>query len=113
MIVKGDFSFEAGVGEAAQHLLSGNDWPDAIFAASDDAAAGVLSYAYTHHIKVPGKLAVLGFDNSHVAQIVTPALTTVKQPFSEMGRLAVQKIMAHDLAKDVTVPYEILTRDSV
>ena len=112
LIVKGDFSFEAGV-KAAQHLLSGNDWPDAIFAASDDAAAGVLSYAYTHHIKVPGKLAVLGFDNSHVAQIVTPALTTVKQPFSEMGRLAVQKIMAHDLAKDVTVPYKILTRDSV
>ena len=73
----------------------------------------MLSYAYTHHIKVPGELAVLGFDDSHVAQIVTPALTTVKQPFSKMGRLAVQKIMAHDLAENVTVPYEILTRDSV
>ena len=111
-IVEGDFSFEAGQ-QAAKKLLTGANRPDAIFAASDDAAAGVLSYAYEHSIKVPDELAVLGFDDSHVAKIVTPALTTVKQPFSEMGRMAVEKIMAHSTAENITVPYRIMERQSV
>ncbi|MFC6254943.1 LacI family DNA-binding transcriptional regulator [Secundilactobacillus hailunensis] len=111
-IVEGDFSFEAGL-KAAEKLLTGDHRPDAIFAASDDAAAGVLSYAYEHNIKVPAELAVLGFDDSHVAKIVTPALTTVKQPFSEMGRMAVEKIMAHSTTKNIMVPYQIMERQSV
>ncbi|KRM09573.1 LacI family DNA-binding transcriptional regulator [Paucilactobacillus suebicus] len=111
-IVEGDFSFDAGF-KAASKLLASSNPPRAIFAASDDAAAGVLSYAYDHNIKIPAELAVLGFDNSHVAQIVTPALTTINQPFAKMGQLAVQKIINKEFNEDSIVKYQILKRQSV
>ena len=44
-------------------------------------------------LRVPEDLSVVGFDDSELAEIVVPALTTVRQPLAEMGRMAVSLLM--------------------
>ena len=86
-VVDGDFSFRSGV-KAAEALLSNNDRPTAIFASNDDMAAGVVSVANRLGISVPGQLSVGGFDDTPLASILWPQLTTVKQPIYQMGHRA-------------------------
>jgi len=83
-VVEGDFSFRSGV-EAAEILLSGKDQPTAIFACNDDMAAGVISVTSNKNISVPGDLSVGGFDDTPLATIITPQLTTIRQPIHQMG----------------------------
>lgn len=41
-------------------------------------------------MRVPGDISVIGFDNSPGTELMTPALTTIRQPMADMGRLAIQ-----------------------
>ena len=52
-------------------------------------AIGVLRAAAERGLDVPQDLSVVGFDDSGLAEVVTPGLTTVRQPLEEMGRMAV------------------------
>jgi len=83
----------AGGQEAAATLLDLPDPPTAIFASNDNMAIGVLQVARERGLRVPEELSVVGFDDSDRASIVTPALTTVRQPLEEMGRIAVSLLM--------------------
>ena len=86
--VQGYFSYQSGM-EAAQTLLSLKERPTAIFAANDDMAAAVLATSQRFNLKLPQQLSVAGFDDSLVAQVVWPPLTTVRQPIKEMAIAAV------------------------
>ena len=70
-------------------LLALPDPPTAIFAFNDDIAIGAIQAARARGLRVPEDLSVVGFDDVEHATIVTPALTTVRQPLAEMGRTAV------------------------
>jgi LacI family transcriptional regulator len=86
--------FEIGPGrDAAGHLLDLRDRPTAIFAFNDNLAIGALQAARDRGLEVPGDLSVIGFDDVEPATIVTPMLTTVRQPLAEMGRTAVSLLM--------------------
>ncbi|HEY2373237.1 MAG TPA: LacI family DNA-binding transcriptional regulator [Gaiellaceae bacterium] len=86
--------FEIGPGrDAAGHLLDLHDPPTAIFAFNDNLAIGALQAARDRGLSVPGDLSVVGFDDVEPATIVTPTLTTVRQPLAEMGRTAVSLLM--------------------
>ena len=63
--------------------------PTAIFAFNDNLAIGAIQAARGHGLRVPEDLSVAGFDDSEHASLITPALTTVRQPLAEMGRTAV------------------------
>ncbi|WP_206185846.1 LacI family DNA-binding transcriptional regulator [Sphingosinicella sp. BN140058] len=71
--------------EAGRRLLSIAERPTAIFASNDDMAAGVVQAAHELGIDVPRQLSVAGFDDSQIAAIVWPALTTIRQPAYEMA----------------------------
>jgi LacI family transcriptional regulator len=86
-IAEGDYSFESGVA-CARRLLERSSRPTAIYACNDRMAAGVLSVAAALRIHVPQELSVVGFDNSYLASVLTPALTTVDRPLIEVGRRA-------------------------
>lgn len=58
----------------------------AVFAANDPMALGVLRAAHEHGRSVPAELSLIGFDDIAEAAYFTPPLTTVRQPFREMGR---------------------------
>jgi LacI family transcriptional regulator len=75
--------------EAAAQLLDLPERPTAIFAFNDNIAIGAIQAARARGLRVPEDLSVVGFDDVEGATIVTPALTTVRQPLAEMGRTAV------------------------
>lgn len=90
---QGYFSFDSGI-ECAERLLKLPVRPTAIFASNDDMAAGVLHVLHEAGISVPGEISVAGYDDSHISRYVWPSLTTVRQPVSEMAKLAVLKLIA-------------------
>lgn len=114
-IIAGDFSFRSGV-KAAESLLSdpGNR-PTAIFASNDDMAAGVMSVAGRLGISVPEALSVCGFDDTPIAQIIWPQLTTVAQPIHKMGFKAASILINPDKPDDpkiCTLDFELIIRES-
>jgi LacI family transcriptional regulator len=74
-------------------MLDLPDPPTAIFAFNDNVAVGVMSTARARGLSIPDDLSVVGFDDSELAEIVVPGLTTVRQPLAEMGRMAVSLLM--------------------
>jgi LacI family transcriptional regulator len=92
LVVESNFHAEGGV-EAALSLLDLSDPPTAVFAFNDMLAIGVMQAARQRGIRVPEELSVLGFDDTFEASIVTPTLTTVRQPLAEMGRMAVNLLV--------------------
>lgn len=92
-IFVGDFTFRSGVSAAETFLADVNNRPTAVFASNDDMAAGVVSVAGRMGIGVPDELSVSGFDNSPLASILWPQLTTVAQPVRQMGRKAVEVLL--------------------
>ena len=87
-----DFEISGGV-DAAGTLLDLEDRPTAIFAFNDNLAIGAIEAARARGLRVPDDVSVVGFDDVEHATIVTPKLTTVRQPLAEMGRIAVSLLM--------------------
>ncbi|MGY4397911.1 LacI family transcriptional regulator [Sphingomonas sp. UYAg733] len=92
----GDFSFESGY-EATKRLLSRKLRPTAILAQNDDMAVGAMSAARELGFDVPADLTVVGFDDSEIARMIWPRLTTVRQPIVEMAKTAADMLL-RDLA---------------
>jgi LacI family transcriptional regulator len=86
-VVAGDFSKTSGYAGAAA-LLDRTDPPSLIMAASDRSAFGVLKYAAERGIRVPAELSVIGYDNLPPVQDITPTLSTINQPVTELARAA-------------------------
>ncbi|GAA1124949.1 LacI family DNA-binding transcriptional regulator [Kribbella jejuensis] len=84
-----DFLYDDGVAGGSA-LLDLRDRPTAIFAGSDEVALGVLEAARARGLRVPEDLSVVGFDDTEVARLASPPLTTVRQPLREMGAVAVR-----------------------
>ena len=80
---------------SAKKLLTQPSPPDAIFCVNDPAAIQTLLYAKRHGIKVPDELGIVGFSDDPISSIIEPQLTTVKQPVSEMGQIAMRILLEH------------------
>lgn len=101
LLATGDFSPESG--EAAAHgLLSLPDPPSAIFAFNDRMASGVARAAWTRGLSVPDDLSIVGFDDIALASMLTPPLTTVRQPGYGLGQAAAALLFG--LLDGVAVP---------
>ncbi len=87
--IEADFEIAGGARAAMSLFLDRTEPPTAIFAFNDNLAIGAMQAARTHGLRVPQDLSVVGFDDSEHASLITPALTTVRQPLAEMGRTAV------------------------
>ncbi len=84
-----DFHYQDGL-DGTPQLLSLPERPTAIFAASDELARGVIEAARSIGLSVPADLSVVGFDDTEIARIASPPLTTVRQPLQEMGAVALR-----------------------
>ncbi len=114
LCVQGYFSYQSGM-EAAEKLLSLENRPTAIFASNDDMAAAVLATAQRFHLKTPEELSVAGFDDSLVAQVVWPRLTTCRQPIKEMSAEAVSMLAQkplEDTPLERRLEHELIVRES-
>ena len=88
----GDFT-EAGGYDAAIELLAETNRPTAVFAANDSMAIGALSAFRESGIKVPGDIAVAGFDDIPLARYMDPPLSSVRVPISDLGATAVDILL--------------------
>lgn len=77
----------------------------AVFVGGDEAAAGIIAEAKKYGVKVPEELAVIGFDDQPIAELIDPAITTVHQPIGEMGEQAI-KVMIDKINNDQPLEYE-------
>lgn len=92
-IEPGDYTRESGHA-AAVRLLTAPSRPTAILAQNDEMAVGALIAARERGIAVPEQLSIVGFDDSDIARIALPALTTVRQPVFEMAVEAADMVIA-------------------
>ena len=104
LIIEGDFTIESGI-DCTKKLLEANVGIDAIFAVCDSVAFGVMKVLKEKGIKIPNDVAVAGFTNEPMAELIEPALTTVKQPIYEIGETASKLLFAQ--LNDPNLPAEL------
>jgi DNA-binding LacI/PurR family transcriptional regulator len=90
---EGDFKFEGGQG-AARALVGRRELPTAVIAANDMMALGVLHGLLAAGLRVPDDVSLVGFDDVAFASLSQPPLTTVCLPRAELGRRAVEALLA-------------------
>ncbi|ROS76669.1 LacI family transcriptional regulator [Cellulomonas sp. PhB143] len=129
-----DAMADAGLGTAG--LLAAGDWsaergyrsglgladrtgaarPTAVFAGNDQLALGLLRAFWERGVRVPDDVSVVGFDDVEGAAYLVPALTTVRQPFDELGRECLDVLVAAlgdvAVARDVAIAPRLVVRSS-
>lgn len=93
LMVRGDWTRKGGY-EAMRTLMALPKPPDAVFCANDLMAIGALDVAHERGLEVPRDLAIIGFDDVDAATIVSPQLTTVRNPAYEAGSTAGDLLMS-------------------
>lgn len=112
----GDFTRESGV-KAMNELLAADPHLDAVFVASDMMAHGALQALRDAGRRVPGDVAVIGFDDFEISRYSDPPLTTVRQPIVDMGRTMARQMLGLvddrlDVPQAVVLPTELVIRES-
>jgi len=114
-VKQGHFVFESGLG-AGRELLALPKRPTAVFASNDDMAAGVLMAAHELGLQVPSQLSVAGYDDTYIARITWPRLTTVHQPSYDMAwsatDLLLQALKNGDGARTSRLAHRLIVRES-
>jgi DNA-binding LacI/PurR family transcriptional regulator len=115
LVAVGDFSVEGGA-RAMALLLDAVPDLDAVFAASDLTAHGALQTLAERGRRVPGDVAVVGFDDVRLAELAVPPLTTIRQPIEALGQTMARVLLdriAHRCPEHETVlPVEVVRRDT-
>ncbi|MPY81568.1 MAG: LacI family transcriptional regulator, partial [Actinophytocola sp.] len=93
MVEPSDLTEDGGY-HAAIRLLNSDEPPTGIFAVNDMSCIGALSAAAEFQIDVPGKLSLVGYDNSHLARLRCLWLTSVDGAGFEVGRQAAETLLA-------------------
>lgn len=93
-IIEGKFEKETSYHSIKQFVKSKKPLPEAIFAANDVSAIGVVEALIDSGIRVPEQISVVGCDDIEIASLVKPSLTTVRTSFENQGTLAVKHLIA-------------------
>ncbi|MGW6129875.1 LacI family DNA-binding transcriptional regulator [Cellulomonas sp. NPDC055163] len=110
--------FSVDTGRTGGHaLLSAARPPTAVIAGDDEIAVGVLGAARELGVPVPARLSVVGFDDTPQAAWTSPPLTSVHQPLTGMGRMAVETVLAmsagvEPASRYVQLATSLVVRDS-
>jgi len=111
-VFNGDFSKMSGA-EALKYFLKLKDPPTAIFASNDDMALGVYEEAKRQKIKIPNDLSICGFDDIEESVFANPSLTTISQPFNELGNYSANAIAEQNFNTKIEIAGKLQIRGSV
>lgn len=114
LIKQGDFSSETGY-ERTLELLTSKVHFSALFAANDQTAYGAIKALHDHGLRVPEDVSVVGFDDLPTSKYFTPGLTTLRQPFEEIGVVCAESILNLLAGKQSNTrlpPIELIVRES-
>lgn len=112
----GDYSYDSGM-EAMGEFLELEDRPTAIFAATDEMALGIIHGAQDRGFRVPEDFEVIGFDDTRLATMVRPTLTSVVQPMYDIGAVSMRLLTKYMNKEEVdhhiiVLPHRIEIRQS-
>ncbi len=115
---KQNFFINSDIDKAIEALLNTDPLPTAVFCGNDGSALRLMDAARERGIRIPEDLSLVGFDDGDDAAAATPPLTTVRQPYMEIGRNAGRLISEQLLKKNapiqrILLPGEFIVRDSV
>jgi len=114
---EGDFREGSGY-EAARKLAGQAPRPTAVFASNDAMAVGAISAFRQEGLQVPADIAVVGFDDIPIARYMSPPLTSVHVPISELGARAVERLFValreknQQVRKQELLPTSLVVRGS-
>ncbi|WP_438433492.1 catabolite control protein A [Gorillibacterium sp. sgz500922] len=113
----GNYRYESGI-EAMGYFLGMEDRPTAVFAATDEMAIGAIHRIQDEGFKVPEDFSVISVDNSRIASMVRPTLSTAAQPMYDIGAVSMRlltKLMNKENVDQTkfVLPHEIINRKSV
>lgn len=89
---------------ATKRIIASGKKFTALFAFNDVSAIGAIRALEESGLRVPQDVSVLGFDDIYAAEFHNPALSTIRQPLFEMGRLAAQTVLDGLKNPDKPVP---------
>ena len=92
LLIVSDMSSQAGK-ETAQKILKMKPRPDGLFSSNDTTAVAVIVELTKAGVKIPDEIAIAGFNNEPVSQVVRPNLTTVDYPALEIGEMAATSLI--------------------
>jgi LacI family transcriptional regulator len=105
LVFSGDFRMADGF-EAARYFMQHPNPPDAIMAATDNMALGVLDYLNQEGIPVPEQVAVVGFDNLNLSANSKPPLTTIELPIEKIAASAIEALISQ-IENDKTIIQQV------
>lgn len=81
------------VEESLNDLFSKKNKPDAILACGDNLTTRSLRYFKAHNIKIPNDVAIIGFSNRDLSELLNPSLSVVHQPAFDIGQNAIHLLL--------------------
>jgi len=97
--------------EAAEVVLAMKHRPDGLFIANDSCAVSCMLTLKQNGISIPKDIAVVGFNNDPMSEVVEPNLTTIDYHGEEMGELAAKVLISHlNNDHDLTLTHTLLQR---
>jgi LacI family transcriptional regulator len=107
------------VEQALNELLQLKQKPDAVFASADKLTTNFMRYCKSKKINIPKEIAVIGFSNLDLTELLSPSLSVVRQPAFEMGKTAAELLIRIIESKRAVtdfetqvLPADIFERDS-
>ena len=91
-VFHGDFHESSGK-RCGQELLRSGEYPQGIFAANDMMAIGCMRELQAHGIQFPADIKIVGFDDLILSSYVQPGLTTIRVPFVDIARVAIEELV--------------------
>jgi LacI family transcriptional regulator len=117
MVVIGDMSRQAGI-DVAKRILNMELRPDGIFTSNDTSAVAAIVELENAGVKIPDEIAVVGFNNEPISQVVYPNLTTIDYPAREIGEIAATSLIdklknshSHNLST-IVLKHRLIVRNS-
>lgn len=92
-ILEGKFERPAAYREMRKYLQEGNPLPDAIFAANDLSAIGVMAAINEMGYHIPEDVSVMGCDDINLCEYTNPALTTIRTHFEQIGTQCAEEVL--------------------
>ncbi len=116
LIKYGSYGFTGGL-RATKELLQMKNTPTAIFAISDITAIGAIRAIKEAGLKIPEDIAVVGFDNTSIASMYDPQVTTISQPRYDLGKISMEMLLnlinnEKVSSREVYLEHELIIRES-
>jgi LacI family transcriptional regulator len=116
LVIEGDYTYDSGI-EGFERIHELADKPTAVFVGTDEMALGVIHSAQDLGYSIPNDFEIISFDNTRLALMVRPQLTSVVQPMYDIGAVAMRlltKFMNKENVEEqiVTLPHRIEFRNS-